>query len=246
MQAETRLLDAIDWHALRADAGAAGSPAITIARNRTRQRRKRRASMTHSTVFHPAEPVRLRPGQHREEKPDMPQTLVISFIANDRPGLVDRLSEVVSAHQGNWLESRMAHLAEKFAGVATVQVADGNADALRAALEGLSGSDFHLLVEGAQPVSAPAGPLLELDLVGPDQPGILHEISHCLAEAGVSVEEMETRVEDAPFAGGALFHATARLRLPDALDQDALAAALENLANALMVDLTLGENASDG
>jgi glycine cleavage system regulatory protein len=50
----------------------------------------------------------------------MADTLIITFIAEDRPGVVEQLSEVVEANGGNWLESRMAHLAETFAGVARV------------------------------------------------------------------------------------------------------------------------------
>ena len=37
--------------------------------------------------------------------------LVLTLIGPDRPGLVEAVAEVVAAHGGNWLESRMAHLA---------------------------------------------------------------------------------------------------------------------------------------
>ena len=43
-------------------------------------------------------------------------TLVLTVIGRDRPGLVDTLSGVVAEHGGNWEESRMAHLADRFAG----------------------------------------------------------------------------------------------------------------------------------
>ena len=42
--------------------------------------------------------------------------LVLTLIGPDRPGLVEAVAEVVARHGGNWLESRMAHLAGKFAG----------------------------------------------------------------------------------------------------------------------------------
>ena len=48
----------------------------------------------------------------------MDKNLVLTFIATDKPGLVQRLSELVTQEDGDWLESRMAHLAEKFAGIA--------------------------------------------------------------------------------------------------------------------------------
>ena len=43
--------------------------------------------------------------------------LVLTLIGPDRPGLVEAVAEVVAAHGGNWLESRMARLAGKFAGI---------------------------------------------------------------------------------------------------------------------------------
>ena len=43
-------------------------------------------------------------------------SLVLTLIGPDRPGLVERVSDVVASHGGNWLESRMAHLAGQFAG----------------------------------------------------------------------------------------------------------------------------------
>ena len=171
----------------------------------------------------------------------MAKTLVLTFIAADRPGLVERLSETVATHGGNWLDSRMAHLAEKFAGIAQVEITEAKIVALESALRELEAEGFHLTVEEAGEAAAPEGPVFNLELVGPDQPGILRDISHCLAERGVSVEEMETDISGAPMAGGALFTARARVRIPTALGEDELRQALEALAGALMVDITLHE-----
>ena len=59
------------------------------------------------------------------------QFLILTVIGDDRPGLVGELSAAISAHQGNWLESSMSHLAGKFAGIVKVAVATERADALR-------------------------------------------------------------------------------------------------------------------
>jgi len=56
----------------------------------------------------------------------MTQHLVLTVIGDDRPGLVEALSHVVAEHHGNWSESRMAHLADKFAGIVTVTVPKDN------------------------------------------------------------------------------------------------------------------------
>ncbi len=177
----------------------------------------------------------------------MTKTLVLTFIATDRPGLVERLSETVAAQGGNWLESRMAHLAGKFAGIAMIEIQDGKLSSLENALLALEAEGIHLTVEedeadkpAATPQAAtPEGPLFDLDLIGPDQPGILRDISHCLAERGVTVEEMETEIRDAPMSGGVMFYARARVRAPEDLTRAELQQALEALANSLMVDITL-------
>ncbi|RVU33823.1 hypothetical protein EOI86_22055 [Hwanghaeella grinnelliae] len=171
----------------------------------------------------------------------MPKDFVVTFVARDRPGLVDLMSEVVTAHGGNWLESRMARLAEKFAGIVRVQAPDDKAEAMADALANLSDHGFRVTVEEARTEeTAEAGKVLNLEILGPDQPGIVHEISHCLAEHKVSVEELETSLEDAPFAGGKLFRAALTLHLPAGLSEDSLADALEEIGSAVMVDVTFG------
>ncbi|MEQ9576137.1 MAG: hypothetical protein RLN77_11195, partial [Rhodospirillales bacterium] len=101
------------------------------------------------------------------------------------------------------------------------------------------GVGFHLVVEEAADGAAPAGPVFEIELVGPDHPGIVRDISHCLAERGVSVEDMETDIREAPHSGGTLFHARARVRAPQGLSDDDLRDSLEILAGTLMVDITV-------
>jgi glycine cleavage system regulatory protein len=173
----------------------------------------------------------------------MRQALVLTFIAEDRPGLVEKLSEAVTREGGNWLESRMAHLAEKFAGIARVEIPAGRVSSFKNALAALEAEGFRLTFEETTLGAPSGGTLLTLDLVGPDHPGIVREISHCLAQRGVSVEEMETDVREAPMGGGTLFYAHARVRIPASLNEDELRQALEGLTAALMVDIALREEA---
>ncbi len=169
----------------------------------------------------------------------MNKTLVLTFIADDRPGLVERLSETVAAEGGNWLESRMAHLAEKFAGIAMVEISGKKVAGLKKALAALEKEGFHLTVEEAKEEPPEKAPLYNLDLVGPDHPGILRDITHCLAERGVSVEDMETDIRDAPMSGGVMFYAQAKIRVPGGLSGSELRDALESLAGSIMVDIAL-------
>lgn len=49
--------------------------------------------------------------------------LILTVIADDRPGLVDSLAATIGEHAGNWLESNMSQLAGKFAGILRIGVA---------------------------------------------------------------------------------------------------------------------------
>ena len=169
----------------------------------------------------------------------MPTSLVLTVIGKDRPGLVESLSQTVADHEGNWLESRMSHLAGQFAGILRASVPDAKAEALAEALEALSAEGLRVVVERSHDDDTSELPLLSLELVGADRPGIIREVSQALARAGINVEELATECTSAPMSGETLFHATAKLRVPTGSDVEALREELERLANDLMVDLTL-------
>lgn len=166
-------------------------------------------------------------------------TLVLTVLGDDRPGLVSAVSAALDAHGASWERSRLARLAGKFAGVVEVGVPDAAADALVPALEALSASGLTVVVERTDALDEDEPSRLRLDLVGADRPGIVASISTLLAERGVSVEELETEVRDAPMAGGTLFEAHAVLVVPTTLSSADLRSALESLADELLVDVEL-------
>jgi len=172
----------------------------------------------------------------------MVKHLVLSFVADDRPGLVDALSQAITDAGGNWCESRMANLAEKFAGIVRVELPNSDhVDQLRTALKAFDADDIHVAVAEPSARRAASGTGLMLEIIGPDQPGIVQEITHCLARHKVSIETMETLTENAPMGGGSLFKAQFEVLGPADIDQEALHANLEKIANALIVDLTFRE-----
>jgi glycine cleavage system regulatory protein len=166
------------------------------------------------------------------------RALIITVLARDRPGLVENISKLVTQQQGNWLESRMASLAGRFAGILLVHIPRGNVLALRSALAALADQGIEVRVETS--VEAPEVPrrTVRLGVVGLDRPGIVHEVSKVLTAHAVNIEELDTRYEESAMYGGNLFTARAILAVPDALSTPALRAAIEAIAIDLMVDLS--------
>ena len=170
----------------------------------------------------------------------MPTSLVLTVLGEDRPGLVESLAHIIAAHEGNWLESRMAQLAGQFAGILRTSVPDANAAALINALQGLAVHGLQVAVaRSTTDALAQDCRWLTLDLVGNDHLGIIRDLAHTLAQRGINIEELQTACTSAPMTGGTLFKTTARLRVPLEVAVADLQVSLEQLAHDLMVDITL-------
>jgi glycine cleavage system regulatory protein len=164
--------------------------------------------------------------------------LVLTLIGPDRPGIVDSVSQAVAAHGGNWLDSRMAHLAGKFAGVLCVEVDEEHVDALEQALARLEISGLRVIVERGMAMDAPQQ-VMHIELLGLDRPGLVHEISSLLAAHRVNVEELSTDRTTAAHSGDRMFRADLRVLLPDGVEPAAIRDGLERLAADLMVEIRL-------
>ncbi|QJD71625.1 glycine cleavage system protein R [Marinobacterium sp. LSUCC0821] len=167
-------------------------------------------------------------------------TVVISFIADDKPGLVNLISTTVSQHDGNWLESSLSHLAGKFAGVVVVQISAEKAEALIGSLKALSDKGIRLNAEiassGATEVEYRAA---TLDLIGHDKPGIVRDISNTLAQMGVNLAKLTTEITPGSMSSELLFKAQGQLQIPTTTDIHDLQDAIERLASDLMVDIEI-------
>lgn len=166
--------------------------------------------------------------------------LVLTAVGDDREGLVSALSRAVEAHGGNWLDSQLARLAGKFAGIVLVDIPDESIGAFTDVAVGLR-DEIGWKVD-ATPAGAggAAGREVQVHLVGLDRPGMVRQVSAALAEQRVNIRSFRTWTHEAPQGGGLLFEAEAVVNLPAGLDELAVRLALEPIADELMVDLELG------
>jgi glycine cleavage system regulatory protein len=171
----------------------------------------------------------------------MTTPLVLTFVGDDRPGLVNAISEKVAGCGATWLESRSARLAGKFAGVVLVSVADDRVTALELSLRNLAHEGLRIAIErGAAAEAEKAARIVSLDILGRERPGIVRDVTQALNRLGVNIEEFMSGLESEPFTGAEMFRAHARLSVPDGLKLDDLRKALERLAGEIMVDLAVG------
>lgn len=169
-------------------------------------------------------------------------SIVLTVVADDQPGIVEDLSDVLATHGGNWTESSMMTLAGKFAGILLAEVPENRADSFLRVLDTLEAGGMQIVAQRSDTPARPEGMREhDIELVGQDHPGIVHDITEVLAARGVNVQELETTVQSASMSGERLFIAHARIAVPESVSLEGLREELEELANELMVDIDLDE-----
>jgi glycine cleavage system regulatory protein len=168
-------------------------------------------------------------------------TFIITFIGDDRPGLVEALSGVISTHGGSWQESRLSQLAGKFAGLIQVRLPSEQAEALQSDLKALDARGLSVRVTATAAVAAGvAHPrTIRLEILGPDRPGIVREISHALSQQQVNVVDLHSEVGSAPMSAELLFEAAVEAEVPESVDVEELEDTLHAIGDAMHVEITL-------
>ena len=170
----------------------------------------------------------------------METSYIITFIGDDRPGLVEQLASAIESNRGNWLESRLSQLGGKFAGLVLVSLPGEAGAALEAELKGLTASGLSVRVTPASslPVAA-GGRSITLTVIGPDRLGIVREISRALARRQVNVVEMDSHVSSAPMSAEMLFHSRIDAEIPEHIDLDDLQETLDEIAENMTLEIEL-------
>lgn len=170
----------------------------------------------------------------------METSFIITFIGDDRPGLVEELSGVIENLRGSWLESRLSQLGGKFAGLILVSLPQETGEELEAELKSLSAGGLSVRVTPTSPDSTRhTDRPITLTVIGPDRLGIVKEISHALAQRQINVVEMDSQVDSAAMSGELLFKARIDALVPETTDMGDLAESLDEIANHMTLDIDL-------
>lgn len=160
--------------------------------------------------------------------------LAVTAIGADRPGIIARVSRVLLEHGGNLEDSSMTILRGQFA-IMLLVTTETAAAALEEALVEAT-DDLGLVVTvravGAGVDSPP--PTHMLSVYGSDRPGIVHGVAQALADRGVNVTDLTTRVLEGERPVYAMM---LEIALPDGTDADALADALTDEVEAVEVSI---------
>ena len=138
----------------------------------------------------------------------MNQHTVLTAIGEDRPGLVEEVSQFVLACGGSIENSRMVNLHGQFAIVMLIGGTPEAIDRLGSDLNALSAQTrIHAQLTAAVPARARPAARLPFRLTGRalDQAGLVHSVADLLRSLDVNIESMETTLEAAPITGAPVF-----------------------------------------
>lgn len=165
--------------------------------------------------------------------------LILTVICDDKPGVVEQLAQVITQHNGNWLESRMAQLAGKFAGILQIAVNETDKTTLRNALTKLADKGFKIVIEDALTVAKQEYREFSFSVVGSDRPGIVREIAQAFASRHINMCELETACSSMPWSGEPMFEATGIIEVPKDVNLNELYDQLDKIGDELAVDIRL-------
>jgi len=170
----------------------------------------------------------------------MQQSVILTVVGSDRPGLTRALADAVYAAGGNWLESRLSRLGGKYVGSVLVELPDSRLGELEATATAIDAVGLSVaIVPAATPGAERGGRPLAIEIVGQDRPGIVREVTTVLAGLDVNIEDFASEIEGSAWSGAPLFRGRAKLLLPDGLSTDRVREALEDISGEIMVDFAV-------
>ncbi|HEX8744913.1 MAG TPA: ACT domain-containing protein [Thermoleophilaceae bacterium] len=170
--------------------------------------------------------------------------LALTAIGRDRPGIVAAASRVLLAHRANVEDSQMTILRGHFTMMLVVSVPDdADVGTLRDDLEdvraelGLEAVVLSPLDEidpGAEPV-----PTHIVTLYGADHPGIVHAATSALAERGVDITDLTTKLAGEGGDGPPLYALMMEIAPPPGVAASEVEEALRRVGEEQGVEVSL-------
>jgi glycine cleavage system transcriptional repressor len=167
---------------------------------------------------------------------------VLTAVGEDRPGLVEEVSEFLFACGCSIEDSRMANLQGQFAIVMLVAGPEEAIERVSAGVDELAaGTGIHPRLTAVTPDSAPSSPTSSCRFAGSglDQPGLVHRVAEVFRAFDANIETMETTLGAAPITGAPLFEMNAVVAIPASVSVQALREELGRVCDSINVDWEL-------
>jgi len=168
----------------------------------------------------------------------MNQSLVITAIGADRPGIVNELTEVLLKANLNIEDSRMSLLGGEFAVMLLVTGSDKSIDSIHQQKDLISTSlNLNILIKPTTKRKNNEGHVrYKVTVEGMDNPGIVHKLARYLSQHNINIVNMQTDCGHAPHTGTPMFTVNMLVDIPSAQNIKQIEDDFTTLCNELNMD----------
>jgi len=167
----------------------------------------------------------------------MRDKLIISASGPDRKGIVSEISSFINQYNGNIETSRMIRLEEQFSILILIEIENENIKKLKSEIENIENlkvdinttnswnqeykNKFHLYINGA------------------DNEGIVYTFSKFLSEIDINIDEVNTKIKNAPMSATPLFMMDLIIGSKSKINEKDLNEKLNGVGEKLGVEVTI-------
>tara|TARA_A100001011_G_scaffold103101_2_gene108859 strand:- start:12990 stop:13505 length:516 start_codon:yes stop_codon:yes gene_type:complete len=168
----------------------------------------------------------------------MRSKLIISANGPDRKGIVSEISSIININDGNIETSKMIRLETEFALLVLIDINNNKIEILRDKLNQIKSLSFNF-IETESDTNNQFINKYHLYINGADNEGIVHSFSKFLSETDINIDEISTKIKNAPMSATPLFMMDVIIGSKSKIDIKNVSKNLNEIAGKLGVDVSI-------
>ena len=141
---------------------------------------------------------------------------ILYILGKDKPGIISNISKKINACNGNIEISKMIRLESFFNMIILISISKNDLLDLKESLN-LIKSDLFIRINTSEIKSTPIN-LYSFTLKGADTIGLVYRFTDYFSENNINIDNMETKINNAPITGHPLFFLNATINIPQEIN----------------------------
>jgi len=168
----------------------------------------------------------------------MRSKLIISANGPDRKGIVSEISSIIGKHNGNIETSKMIRLEKEFAMLILIDIQNKKIKILTDVLNKIKGLSVNI-IETKTNQNTLYKNKFHLYINGADNEGIVYAFSKFLSEININIDEINTKIKNAPMSATPLFMMDVIISSKSDINKQELNKKLNKIAKKLGVEVSI-------
>ncbi len=172
----------------------------------------------------------------------MRKNIVFTLTGSDRIGIVEAVTKLLLEHGGNVETSRMVRLGGEFAMLVLVSMPAEEVESLEKVVDSLAAQGYKVTSSQTEQSYADKFPgwlPYQIEVLGTDHEGIIHQVALYLSQCGINIESLDTGISHAPMSGTPLFNMKAQVMVPPNLSGKDWMPGLDEIGHQQNVDINV-------